>query len=471
MVSNIPPELIRSLAKQDHFNAETFLAVHDSGEQLVSVHMNPEKPIFPFVNGLENNSEVSFAIAGRVPWAPDAWYLSSRPIFTLDPLFHAGSYYVQEPSGMFLAFAMKKIIDLSKKINVLDLCAAPGGKSTLIQSLISHESLLVSNEVIRNRVPVLYQNMTKWGGANGIVCNNDPAHFKKLQRFFDILLIDAPCSGSGLFRKNPEAFAVWSPDLVNLCSLRQKRIVADAWHSLKEGGFLVYSTCSYSKEENEDILDEIFKQYPGVSIPLSPDPSWNIVETNSEIAGAFGYRFYPDKLSGEGFFLAVIQKKQNSGFFGLTDPYSQLAKPGKNASGISKAIEKQIKIFMKEDLLQYLCVEDSVHALPSALVNDFEILKNHLYLKKAGIRLGKSGENGWIPDHELALANFLNADTPSIEVSKSDAVRYLRGETFETEMKERGWKTVNFLGSRLGWVKILDKRMNNYYPKSWRIRQ
>ena len=153
------------------------------------------------------------------------------------------------------------------------------------------------------------------------------------------------------------------------------------------------------------------------------------------------------------------------------NPYRRLTKPGKTSPGISKSAEQQIKILMKKDQLEYLSVADSIHALPSALMNDFEFLKNHLYLKKAGIRLGKSGENGWIPDHELALANFLKADTPSIKVSKSDALRYLRGENFESGEKEKGWRTVSFLGWRIGWVKILDNRMNNYYPKSWRIRQ
>jgi 16S rRNA C967 or C1407 C5-methylase (RsmB/RsmF family) len=169
--------------------------------------------------------------------------------------------------------------------------------------------MLLSNEVIKSRVPVLYQNMTKWGNANGIISNNDPEDFSKLPGFFDLLLIDAPCSGSGLFRKDPEASKGWSPELVRLCSQRQKRILADAWICLKENGFLIYSTCSYSKEENEDLLDQLFRDNDCESVCLSPDPLWNIVETRSD--RSHGYRFYPDKLAGEGFFLSVIQKKRS----------------------------------------------------------------------------------------------------------------------------------------------------------------
>ncbi|HEY4935273.1 MAG TPA: RNA methyltransferase [Puia sp.] len=460
----IPSQLIKSLSNMDHFDPEAFLTVHESGDQLVSLHMNPGKPILQDGSWPLEINEPPFEISDKVPWAPDAYYLSARPSFTMDPLFHAGLYYVQEASGMFVAFALKQIVDITQKLRILDLCASPGGKSTLIQSLISFESLLLSNEVIKSRVPVLYQNMTKWGYANGIVSNNDPAHFKQLLGFFDIMLIDAPCSGSGLFRKDPEAANEWSMDLVRLCSLRQQRILADAWDSLKEDGFLIYTTCSYSKEENEDLLDIIFQQYPCISIPLSPDPKWNIVETNSDQVGAHGYRFYPDKVLGEGFFLSVIQKKQAVASV-------RVNKMNRNPARIPKSIEQQISAWINEKSLNYISVGESIHGLPEVLVNDFETLKNNLYLKKAGIRIGKPGENDWIPDHELALANFLKYDSASMDLSKTDALRYLRGEPFETNTRERGWRVVSYLGQRMGWVKLLDKRMNNYYPKSWRIRQ
>lgn len=464
MATKLPAEFIRSLSKLNHFDPVAFQSVHDSGAQLVSVHMNPEKPLLKDDRWPEILPEPPFEIMGKVPWAPDAYYLANRPSFTLDPLFHAGLYYVQEASGMFLAFALKQIVDLTQKLRILDLCAAPGGKSTLTQSLISQGSLLVSNEVIKTRVPVLYQNMTKWGLMNGFVSNNDPAHFKILRGFFDLLLIDAPCSGSGLFRKDPEAARAWSLDLVRLCSQRQQRILADAWDCLKEDGFLVYSTCSYSKEENEDILDMLFDQYACTSIPLSPDPEWNIVETISEKAGAYGYRFYPDKVLGEGFFLAVIRKKQT---YTSVPAYKINRKPAR----IPKSVEKQLSAWIKEGSSVYVSAGDAIHALHPGLVDEFEILKNTLYLKKAGIRVGKAGESEWIPDHELALAKILKDDAASMDIEKTEALCFLRGEPFETNIKQKGWWVVSFLGQRMGWVKLLDKRMNNYYPKSWRIRQ
>ena len=463
MSSALPEKLISALKTWEHFNEEAFLSVHASGEQLVSVHMNPQKRLFQNGHWKENISDPPFEIAQNIPWATDAYYLSERPSFTLDPLFHAGTYYVQEASGMFLEYALRRTVDLSRSLKMLDLCAAPGGKSTMIQSLVSPESLLVSNEVIKSRVPVLYQNMTKWGFTNGIISNNDPVHFKSLPGFFDVLMMDAPCSGSGLFRKDPEAAKEWSPDAVKLCSQRQQRILGDAWDCLKENGILIYSTCSYSKEENEDILDHVLQQYEGASVSLSPDPAWNIMETFSEIKGAAGYRFYPDKLSGEGFFLAVIQKKQ------AANPL-RINKSKRNPDHIPKWVEIQIREWIQAENLTMIQVGDSIHALPSVLINDFEILKNHLYLKKAGIRMGKSGAKEWVPDHELALSNILPADIPSLDLSKEDIQHYLRAENFETACQNRGWHAVSYLQQRIGWVKMLESRMNNYYPKSWRIR-
>ena len=310
LIPTLPEELIRSLRKLDHFDADDFLDVHQRGDQLVSVHMNPFKEIFPKGLWVENVFEPPLQIAGKVPWATNAYYLTSRPSFTLDPFFHAGNYYVQEASGMFLEHVLKQILDLKQALKALDLCAAPGGKSTLIQSVISNDSLLLSNEVIQSRVPVLYQNITKWGSANAFVTQNDPAHFRRLPEFFDFILIDAPCSGSGLFRKDPETISNWSPDLVRLCNQRQKRILGDIWGSLKEDGFLIYSTCSYSKEENEDILDTIFENNECLSVQIKTVESWGIVETRSDMVKAFGYRFYPDRLKGEGFFLLLFKKNR-----------------------------------------------------------------------------------------------------------------------------------------------------------------
>ena len=246
--------------------------------------------------------------SGTVQWSSNGFYLQKRPSFTLDPLFHAGAYYVQEASSMFLEEALKQTVDLSQPIKILDLCAAPGGKSTLIQSVINNESLLVSNEVIKTRVNILSENITKWGAANVIVTNNDAKDFQRLPNYFDVIVVDAPCSGSGLFRKDREAISEWSEQNVHLCSQRQQRILADVLPALKEDGVLIYSTCSYSEEEDEQIADWLVEEFKVQSLKFKVEEEWGIVETQSSKQNASGYRFYPDKVKGEGFFIAVFKK-------------------------------------------------------------------------------------------------------------------------------------------------------------------
>jgi 16S rRNA C967 or C1407 C5-methylase (RsmB/RsmF family) len=209
-ILRLPGTFIDSIRDAKGFDESTFEQVHQSGEQVTSVRINPAKSFniskdLPFPENIEK----------AVPWCFNGYYLFQRPSFTSDPLFHAGAYYVQEASSMFLEEVLKQTADLSQPLKVLDLCAAPGGKSTLIQSLINEKSLLVSNEVIKTRVTILSENITKWGTANVIVTNNDPKDFLRLSNFFDVIVVDAPCSGSGLFRKDPEAINEWSEQMCN----------------------------------------------------------------------------------------------------------------------------------------------------------------------------------------------------------------------------------------------------------------
>jgi 16S rRNA C967 or C1407 C5-methylase (RsmB/RsmF family) len=255
----LPSSLIHSLQSTKGFEETAFINIHQSGEQITSIRINPAKQsISTPLDGLQPHPSTTLR-AASVPWSSLGYYLHQRPSFTLDPLLHAGTYYVQEASSMFLEQAVKQTTDTSQPLMVLDLCAAPGGKSTLLQSVISNQSLLVSNEVIQSRVNILKENIIKWGSGNVIVTNNDPKDFSKLSGLFDVVVIDAPCSGSGLFRRDPEAINEWSEANVQLCSQRQQRIIADAWNCLKEEGVLIYSTCSYSTEEDEAILDWTIK--------------------------------------------------------------------------------------------------------------------------------------------------------------------------------------------------------------------
>ena len=340
----LPEDLLHSLETVEGFDRKSFEEIHEGGAQVTSVRVNVKRgSLTDFVTqtgsivnkpGIENHEssigktddslienknilkasaihDSRFTIHEQIPWTSSGYYLSERPSFTFDPLFHAGCYYVQEASSMFLEQAFRQLTNLSQPMKVLDLCGAPGGKTTHIQSLISDDSLLVSNEVIKGRSHVLIDNIMKWGAANVIVTNNDPSAFSRLEGYFDVMVVDAPCSGSGLFRRDSDAIHEWSLNNVQLCSQRQKRILADALPALKENGLLVYSTCSYSREEDEDIADWLEDEMGMQNLPLQIGEDWNIVRTNAKKSNAEGYRFYPDKLKGEGFFLACF-KKQNS---------------------------------------------------------------------------------------------------------------------------------------------------------------
>jgi NOL1/NOP2/sun family putative RNA methylase len=448
----LPPALLASLQTVKGFDEAPFVQVHQSGEQITSIRTNPSKI-----------SDIQFQ-KSKIPWSSQGYYLSERPSFTLDPLFHAGTYYVQEASSMFLEEALKQTVDLSQPIHVLDLCAAPGGKSTLIQSLISVESLLVSNEVIKTRVTILAENITKWGAANVVVTNNDAKDFQRLQNYFDVIVIDAPCSGSGLFRKDPSAIDEWSENNVELCSQRQQRILADAMPALKEDGVLIYSTCSYSEKEDEAISDWLIDEFKMKSLALSLKEEWNIVETRSEKNKAAGYRFYPDKVKGEGFFIAAFK---NTG-----EPVerrikiNQKNKPGKP---LAKETGSAAQWLSNAAGFYFIKLNEEVIALPLFLEQQLPLLQSALYIKKAGVKLGAVIRNELIPHHELALSNILAADVPSVEVDKAMALQYLRKEDIKIETGLKGWALIRYQGQALGWVKILPNRINNYYPAAWRI--
>ena len=451
----LPESLIKSLLSVPEFDETAFTEIHQSGEQVTSVRLNP----FKF-----NILDSTFKKESSVPWSSNGYYLPERPSFTLDPCFHAGAYYVQEASSMFLEQALKQTVDLSKPLKILDLCAAPGGKSTLIQSLISKESLLVSNEVIKSRVNVLAENCTKWGAANIIVTNNDPLHFQRLENYFDVIVVDAPCSGSGLFRKDPDAINEWSENNVQLCSQRQQRILADVMPALKDGGVLIYSTCSYSKEEDESIADWMMEELKVGSWKLKVEKSWGIVETISEKHSAFGYRFYPDKVRGEGFFICTF-RKNNSG-----NNNTALPNPKNKKYQVSAKEAAILQPYLQNpDDYCFIKQQDEFIALPVFIEHELPFLQAALYIRKAGIKMGSLIREDLIPDHELALCTEINPDITFIAVDEPTALNYLRREEIKLETPQKGWALLQFNKLNLGWVKILPNRINNYYPKDWRI--
>ena len=363
---------------------------------------------------------------------------------------------------MFLEQALKQTVDLSQPVKVLDLCAAPGGKSTLIQSFITSDSLLVSNEVIKSRVNVLQENLIKWGGANVVLTNNDAKDFASLYDYFDLLVVDAPCSGSGLFRKDPEAISEWSENNVKLCSQRQQRILADAFSSLKKDGIIIYCTCSYSTEENEEILDWMAEKFKVESLQLTIKKEWNIVETQSMDHNLFGYRFYPDKLKGEGFFIACLQKKEGEENF---NNYKRV-----KTISLSKNELSIVKEWVKPDAgISFMKHGEEVIALPSSTAKELPFIQNNLYIRQVGIKIGKLTTKELIPDHALALSGLANEKIASVSLNKETALQYLRKADVLTAGGQKGWVLVKYDGCNLGWIKDLGNRINNYYPKDWRI--
>jgi 16S rRNA C967 or C1407 C5-methylase (RsmB/RsmF family)/NOL1/NOP2/fmu family ribosome biogenesis protein len=460
----LPGALLDSLEGIKGYDRQAFVEVHASGKQVTSIRFNPLRAAAKSKVSSDINDPLPIHDS-RLPvsWTSQGYYLAERPSFTLDPAFHGGLYYVQEASSMFLEQALKQTTDLTKDMKVLDLCAAPGGKSTLIQSLITPNSLLVSNDVIKSRAAILEENLTKWGAGNVIVTNNDPSNFARLEHFFDVLVIDAPCSGSGLFRRDEEAIEEWSEHNVQLCSQRQQRILSDSYSSLKEGGVLVYSTCSYSREEDEEILDWLLQTFELESLPLQTAPEWGIVEVTSATANAYGYRFFPDKVKGEGLFLACFRKK-DGGDTSLRTPKKAKWQP------LSKTEVAVIQPWLKKEAAVQLWKQgDMIIAFPSALEQELFIVSEHLYLRKAGIIIGKIAGSTLVPDHALALSNWLADEIVAVSLKKEEALQYLRREEVKIPASQTGWTLVKYEGIALGWVKILPNRINNYYPSAWRI--
>jgi 16S rRNA C967 or C1407 C5-methylase (RsmB/RsmF family)/NOL1/NOP2/fmu family ribosome biogenesis protein len=454
-VTQLPPGFLQSLQGIPGFDENAFADVHNSGEQVVSIRINPAK--------FHGSIHEHFPGAVQVPWCRYGYYLPSRPSFTLDPLLHAGAYYVQEASSMFLEQVFNQQLSSAQTVKVLDLCAAPGGKSTLIQSLISADSLLVSNEVIKSRVAVLNENLVKWGGDNVIVTNNDAADFSRLKHFFDVVVVDAPCSGSGLFRRDPHAISEWSDDAVMMCSLRQQRILQEAFECLAPGGLLIYSTCSYSREENENICDWLMDHRQVEPVKVDVPGEWNIVGTESEKHHVPAYRFYPDRLKGEGFFVAAFRSKD-----GERSEITQLRKKRLTKAGRDQSVVAG-KWMKDAGRYEYFENEAGCFVFPGILSADLEVVFQSLYLRKAGILVGRFMKTDLVPDHELAVSGAASDNLQRISLKKEQALQYLRKEEVTLQFIGKGWALMRFEDYDLGWVKLLANRHNNYYPKEWRI--
>lgn len=374
----------------------------------VSVRLNPFKPI-------EAPSEQ------RVPWCDYGYMLEKRPQFTLDPLFHCGCYYVQDSSAMFAGHIFRKLMDSCRRstetLRVLDLCAAPGGKTTDLAASLrlayGDNFLLVSNEVMSQRASILCDNVAIWGDPNVIVTSVDPKAFASFAGYFDIILADVPCSGEGMFRKDPKAFEEWSPQAVTLCAERQQRIMAAVWPALREGGVVVYSTCTFEQSENDDIVawmcDELGAE--ALYASASADGDFEGIEKTE-----LGYLLVPGKVKGEGQYVSAVRKTS----------------PG-----------------------QYARIKDLSALRP---------LKN-------GIIKGEQKGKDFVPNPDYALSiDFLYNDYPVAEVELQTALAFLHRDTIKLEDAPRGYNVISYKGHALGFVKNLGNRCNNLHPQHRRIR-
>jgi 16S rRNA C967 or C1407 C5-methylase (RsmB/RsmF family)/NOL1/NOP2/fmu family ribosome biogenesis protein len=461
----VPKALIESLAGAPGFDEKAFQHIHQSGQQVTSVRINATKYKFVHKSTFDNADikPVFFEPAAPVLWCNTGYYLSERPSFTLDPLFHAGAYYVQEASSMFLEQIVKTVFPdyATMPYRMLDLCAAPGGKATHLSDLFT-EGLIVANEVIKTRSGILTENAVKWGNDNIVVTNNDPKDFQKLQGYFDMIVVDAPCSGSGMFRKDAEAVEEWSLQNVAYCSKRQQRILEDIWPALKENGILVYCTCSYSVAEDEDIADWLGDNFLIEHITIPLQNNWAIVESISPKNKIPCYRFYPDKVKGEGFFITVIQKKSSEGVCNFKGKKFSLL-PNKQTQILNNFISQnnELNFIVKE--------EEEAIALKKKWIEDIGLIFSCMYIKKMGIHIGKILRDELIPAHELALSMLATSNFNYIELNKEQALQYLRRSDIDIQDAKKGWKIVIYKGYNLGWIKVLANRINNYYPQSFRI--
>lgn len=441
----LPPQLLNSLSRLDHFDVQAFIDAHEKEERQTSVRINPFKP-----------REPEFRADKPVMWCEGGFYLEQRPLFTLDPLFHAGAYYVQEPGSMFLDFALRRHMQEFPNPRVLDLCAAPGGKSTLLNSLIGESGLLVANEIVKNRVLPLMQNLSRWGTLNTAVTNNDPSAFSTVEGYFDVMVVDAPCSGSGLFRKQPEAIDEWSERNVQMCAHRQKKILEDALPALREGGLLFYSTCSYSEEENEQIVQWLRAHHQMTLVQPDVPPEWGIVKTED------GFRFYPHKTRSEGFFCALLRKeKQNTGGSRQKKPTAVLP--------LNHAQKQLVSGFIDPEKAHTVQVNGRPYAMASGVVEFLSEAGGNFYLRKAGQLTGEVKGKDLVPSQDLAWSVYVREEVPRIELPYPEALLYLKKQGFTSENASTGLKLITHNGLGLGWAKILSGRINNYLPNELRI--
>ena len=415
----------------------------------------------PFKNGIcPEGRPVTWNAYGRI--------LPERPVFTLDPHFHAGAYYVQDSSSMFVGHAFRRLLESAGKpvgrpFRVLDLCAAPGGKTTdlaaSLREVFGDGFILVSNEVMKARAGVLADNVALWGDPNVVVTSDDPRAFAALPGFFDVIVADVPCSGEGMFRKDEEAQRQWSEDNVALCEARQRRITADVWPSLRQDGLFIYSTCTFNKYENDSNVQWIASEL-GAECLLEDDL---LHAGEGVIKTALGYSLVPGHVEGEGQYCSALSKISEVEF---RETRQKTARPSK-AQTLPEGI--------MAGLLRVKAVArlrgETVIAVPENISSDLALIEQALHVISAGCAVGTLKGKVLVPDADLALSLMYDRTAfPEAEVDRDTALAYLHRDAITLPDAPKGYVAVVYGGLPLGFVKNLGNRCNSLHPQSRRIR-
>ena len=437
------------------------------GEACVSIRVNPAK-----AEGLrgEQPARVSEVLpmltaAGRVPWCADGFLLAGRPSFTFDSDFHAGAYYVQEAASQFVGCLLQGVPTSGARI--LDLCAAPGGKTPLYASLVGRGGLVVANEIDRRRASVLADNVRKWGTGNVVVTTCEPHAVCDCEAWFDVVAVDAPCSGEGMFRKDPAARGEWSENNVRQCAARQDDILREAWRALRPGGTLIYSTCTFNRDEDEGSLERMLAwagDEVAASEPVDVDPAWGIVE--GEVGPFRTFRFFPHRTVGEGFFAAVARKAPDA-------PGRQRLPKGRRSmvAPADRASAGELRRWVREpDRMVFGTVAGTGYAWYGEQAEAVKTLSEALPVICSGVALGQLFKGRLKPDPALAFFDGLERGAvPVAGLDDEQALRYLRRQEVAAGALAEGVNLVTARGRALGFAKRIGARVNNMYPNSLRI--
>ncbi len=448
-MNTLPPAFVVQMEQQLGAEAAAFFEALQQPAP-VSLRYNPAKHLHtqPFTN--------------PVPWCTEGHYLLERPVFTLDPAWHAGAYYVQEAASMFVAEAIRQTTDLQGYLRALDLCAAPGGKTTLLATLLPEGSFLLSNEVIRNRYQILQENCTKWGYPTVHTTNADSSDFQAFSGFFDLVLVDAPCSGEGLFRKDPKAVGEWSLSNVQHCAARQRRILADAVALVRAGGTLVYCTCTYNDTENESNAAWLAETFNLAPLPLQLPAEWGIVSKG------IGYQLYPHRVRGEGFYIACFRHLEPS----TAAPWRSKSSAFRHLKPVATRYVPALRQWLQQPE-RYELLEDAtgrILAIDAMQLSDCQRVEDYIRRSHLGLEMGLFKNRDFVPAHELALSTALAEDVAAVTLDKHQALHFLKKDNFDLSDLPKGWVLARFNHVGIGWLKGLGNRMNNYLPKNWRIR-